>query len=360
MLCQFRVLYTGNHIMLTVTYIAIVYYKGDLESNEEADVIDCLDHIHLYKSWFKVGFVIWVLTTALYACRNLVLFPKTGQFFLAVQKTVFSSQVRYFFLTSLLFVSIGGLVFLILYGDINNQFDGLWNSVFNMGVLGFTGELPFVIDDITMQNDRRAFVSRALIFIFIMACSLVMVNLLISIMNEVWNAKMRSNLWDEHVDLVLKKMLKRRFAKDVRAKDFYVRVAEYLERKFTDNNVVCGYKGKYIGFLDRTIEKADPLTWVCCCCVYRRRDTKTHGGANKKKRATTGAKLKMDTEQWIWDSIINIIPKQEESLNNGVKILNSNPYSLRPSSSAVSTKDLMHAMNKLGSQHDIIINSKKK
>ena len=84
-------------------------------------------------------------------------------------------------------------------------------------------------------------------------------------MSDVWKSKLQQDLWDNHVDGILREVLKRRFAADERAKDFFTRKWEIFQKIYQSQNFRCGQKGKYVGYL----YDENPLKWICCCCVYR-------------------------------------------------------------------------------------------
>lgn len=235
-------------------------------NHNKVDIIKTLEIINAWKAIFKFFFVVWLFCTSLIVSRGIIMFPETGKFFLAVRATIFSNQVRYFFISFLAFLALTSFSFIILYGDTSFQFDGIGTSMFSLGILGFTGEQPFLIDEITLSYDRRAVLARLLIFLFTTIASVILVNLLIGVLSDVWKDQLKKALWEDYVDAVLKEVLKRRFAEDEHAKDFYTRIEEWIQRRYTRNYCSCGFKGKYVGYLHN---QKNPLRWICCCCVYK-------------------------------------------------------------------------------------------
>ena len=261
---RFRVLYSACHVAFISFYFLLLQSKSNLAEGEK-DILTNLDNMQNCISAFKLLYVIWMFLTTLLIVQQIILFPQTGNFFLAVKATVFSDEVSYFFSSFFFFVGITTFAFLILYGDINSQFSSVWQIFLNLGTLAMAGEIQFKLDDIISHFETDAVVAKVLLFLFITVATLILCNLLISVLSDVWKSKLQQDLWDNHVDGILREVLKRRFAADERAKDFFTRKWEIFQKIYQSQNFRCGQKGKYVGYL----YDENPLKWICCCCVYR-------------------------------------------------------------------------------------------
>jgi len=207
-------------------------------------------------------YVYWGLVTLLNIHKQLYMHPKAGQFFLGIYHTFTSYQVILFLAILLTEYGLLTCFYMVMYGDIKEEFSTPLNSFVNTLIFALLGEID--IDTIFPIDTSEAplFLQFFFLIVVLFPTIMMLTNLFIAIIVAIWDRQNKKKLWNDFLDEKLRLHLKCEFANEFYVSNYIVRLMLWADRVFSSHHLKCGKRGKIVGYTDTT-----KTSYVCCCCI---------------------------------------------------------------------------------------------
>ena len=159
----------------------------------------------LHASYLFRGFYTLLVCNAMFRMINIfTAMPQTGQFILAIKNVLVSSMVMYF----LMFVIAVGAVFSIMFnsffGDVVRGLDSLGQAFVNLMLYGMTQNQDDLVMAATVESSIGDPAAYIIICLFILFFSIILLNIFLAIVTQLWQDFMDKDLWDDYLDTLLR------------------------------------------------------------------------------------------------------------------------------------------------------------
>ena len=180
------------------------YNANELKKSHSGIYYDQLEEALAASYYFRFFYTLLVCNSMFRLINIFTIYPQTGQFILAIKKVLFSPVVIYFLL---FVVCVGGffsLVFNAFFGDVVQGLDSLPPTFINLMLYGLTQNQDDIIMAPTTESTLGDPVGIIMTLLFILFFSIILLNIFLAIVTQLWQEFMEEDLWGMCVDDILR------------------------------------------------------------------------------------------------------------------------------------------------------------
>ncbi len=160
--------------------------------------------------WFR-GFYTLLVCNSMFRMINIfTAMPQTGQFILAIKNVLVSSMVMYFLMFVIAVGAVFSIIFNSFFGDVVRGLDSLGQAFVNLMLYGMTQNQDDLVMSATVESSIGDPAGYIIICLFILFFSIILLNIFLAIVTQLWQEFMDKDLWDEYLDTLLREHVRER------------------------------------------------------------------------------------------------------------------------------------------------------